>query len=79
MSSKFEKIPIANIVIKEGRIRRDLGDLEGLAAELKRDGLLKPVLVNAADYSLIDGERRVRAALLAGWDEIDAHIKEIET
>lgn len=75
MSSMFEKIPIAKIVIKKGRIRRDLGDLEGLAAELDRDGLLKPILVNATDYSLVDGERRLRAAQLLGWTEIMAHIK----
>lgn len=78
MESRFIKLPIDKIVIKKDRIRKDLGDLESLAEEIKRDGLLKPILVNAADYSLVDGERRLRAAQLLGWSEIDAHIKELE-
>lgn len=78
MESEFVSLPIDKIQIKNGRIREDLGDLESLAAELKRDGLLKPILIDSDDFSLVDGERRLRAAQLLGWSEITAHIKKFK-
>ena len=42
------------------RYRRDLGDLEGLAASIAAEGLLQPIGITE-DYYLIFGERRLRA------------------
>ena len=55
--------------------RRDFGeeDLAGLAESLKNNGLVQPPTVrknSAGRYELISGERRLRAAQLAGWEKI---------
>jgi len=53
--------------------------LEELAASLVESGLIQPVVVRAigpARYSLLAGERRWRAAHLAGWETIPALIRE---
>lgn len=53
-------------------------ELEGLAASLREVGVLQPVLVRPRDtgrYELVAGERRVRAARLAGMDSIPAIVR----
>jgi ParB family chromosome partitioning protein len=55
--------------------------LKDLAASLKEDGLLQPVVVTKSDekpgrYILIAGERRWRASQMAGLREIPAIVKE---
>jgi N6-adenosine-specific RNA methylase IME4 len=67
------KIHIADVVIGE-RHRKDLGDLEQLAASIRAQGLLQPIGVTQ-DKVLVFGERRLRAcAGILGWTEIDARI-----
>lgn len=56
------------IVIGE-RVRKDMGDLKGLAESIKRHGLLHPVVVKA-DKTLVAGHRRVEAVKLLGWDTV---------
>ncbi|HYM11335.1 MAG TPA: ParB/RepB/Spo0J family partition protein, partial [Bryobacterales bacterium] len=53
--------------------------LEELAASIRADGLVQPVIVRPSGgrYILIVGERRWRAARLAGLDEIPALVREI--
>ena len=53
--------------------------LQALAASVKRDGVLQPLAVRRhhaedADYELIAGERRLRAAKLAGLREVPCHV-----
>jgi ParB family transcriptional regulator, chromosome partitioning protein len=56
--------------IKVGRrIRKDMGDIAGLAESIEDLGLLNPITV-AADGRLLSGERRLRAAKLLGWTKI---------
>ena len=54
--------------------------LEGLAASIREHGVLQPLVVMQGEeqgsYSLIAGERRWRAALLAGCESVPAIIKE---
>lgn len=57
----------------------DEGEIEALADSLRQHGLLNPIAVEGpydGYYVLLDGERRVRAARLAGWETIEAHIRE---
>jgi ParB family chromosome partitioning protein len=52
--------------------------IENLAASIKEHGILQPVLVRGiagAGYELIAGERRWRAARLAGMDRIPALVR----
>ena len=55
--------------------------LEELASSLREQGLLQPILVSQEKdgfYKIIAGERRWRAAALAGWQKIPALIKKNE-
>tara|TARA_Y100000590_G_C15655782_1_gene990550 strand:+ start:293 stop:1126 length:834 start_codon:yes stop_codon:yes gene_type:complete len=54
-------------------------ELEELASSIKSQGVLQPILVRTTDnnqYEIIAGERRWRAAQIAGIHEIPAIIKE---
>jgi hypothetical protein len=58
------------------RHRRDMGDLHPLAGSMSEDGLLQPIGVTA-DFVLVFGERRLRAAQILGWDTIAARIVDV--
>lgn len=55
----------------------DKEELDGLAQSLKETGLVQPIVVEQSmdEYILIDGERRLRAAKMLGWKEIEAHVR----
>ncbi len=58
----------------------DAAALESLAASLKQHGLIQPITVRKDEtggFELISGERRWRAAKLAGFSKIPALVKEI--
>ena len=63
------------------RKRFDEATLAELAASIQENGLLQPIAVRpkplGAGYLIIAGERRWRAARLAGLDEVPALIKEV--
>lgn len=65
-------IDIDEIVV-EGRIRKDFGDIEELASNIRKNGLLNPLTVNG-DYKLLAGERRLRACRLLGWSQVDVRV-----
>ena len=59
----------------------DPKEIESLADSLKRDGLLQPVVVRPAGagfYQLVAGERRWRAAKLAGLARVPVIIRQVE-
>jgi ParB family chromosome partitioning protein len=63
------------------RTRMDEGALAELAASIKSQGIMQPVLVRPIDggrYEIIAGERRFRAAQLAGLDEIPVLVREVD-
>jgi ParB family chromosome partitioning protein len=60
------------------RTRMDEGSLYELAESIKSQGVIQPVLVRPLDgghYEIIAGERRVRAARLAGLDVVPVLVK----
>ena len=62
------------------RTRMDPGSLEELAASIKAQGIMQPILVRqitAERFEIIAGERRWRAAQLAGLDAVPVLIREI--
>jgi ParB family chromosome partitioning protein len=61
------------------RIRFSEKDLEELARSIEEKGVIQPLLVRkgAADFELIAGERRLRAARMAGLSEVPVIIKDV--
>ncbi|KAB2876610.1 MAG: ParB/RepB/Spo0J family partition protein [Ideonella sp.] len=62
------------------RTRMDEGSLMELAQSIKSQGLMQPVLVRplgAGSYEIIAGERRVRAAGLAGLDDVPVLVRDV--
>ena len=65
------------------RTRMDEGSLYELAESIKSQGVMQPVLVRplagagAGDYEIIAGERRFRAAKLAGLDSVPVLVKAV--
>ena len=62
------------------RTRMDEGSLYELAESIKSQGVMQPVLVRplaGGRYEIIAGERRVRAASIAGLDEIPVLVKPV--
>src|SRR5262245_9566452 len=74
--TKAHTLKISEIVVGT-RHRRDMGDVDGLAASMKELGLLHPIVVRP-DGVLVAGERRLRAAKLLGWTEIPVNIIDLE-
>ena len=68
-------LPLALIEPNADQPRTQLGNIEELAASVREKGVLEPILVRqigSHKYQIISGERRFRAATLAGLDEIPA-------
>jgi ParB family chromosome partitioning protein len=67
------------------RTRMDEGSLYELAQSIKSQGVMQPILVRPLDaavhgagqYEIIAGERRFRAAKLAGLDEVPVLVKPV--
>ena len=59
--------------------RSDFGGLEGLASSIRENGIVQPVVVRqeADGFRLIAGERRWRAAQLAGVHRIPAIVRKV--
>ena len=76
------KLPVDRIRPGKYQPRTRMGQeaLAELAASIKTQGLMQPVLVRPVDrdrYELIAGERRWRAAQMAGLQEIPALVREV--
>jgi ParB family transcriptional regulator, chromosome partitioning protein len=75
------EIPLDRIVANPYQPRRSMGgaELEALAASISEHGVLQPILVTETleGYRLVAGERRVRAARLAGLTRIPAVVREL--
>jgi ParB family chromosome partitioning protein len=77
----LESIPIDQIDANPFQPRRAFPDsgLKELADSLRASGLVQPILVRRADdrFQLVVGERRWRAASLAGMESIPAVIRDL--
>lgn len=67
-----------NNVISKAQVRKRFRNIEELAESLKSEGLQSPIIVSPVnargEYVIQKGERRWRAAKLAGFDKIDVII-----
>lgn len=63
------------------RTRMDEGALSELAESIKTQGIMQPILIRplkgSDNYEIIAGERRYRAAMLAGLKEVPVLVREV--
>lgn len=54
-------------------------ELQELANTIQEQGLIQPITVRKSNgrFQIVSGERRTRAARLAGWKSIDAYVHEL--
>jgi ParB family chromosome partitioning protein len=75
------EIPLARVRANPLQPRKRFDDdaLESLTASIREHGVIQPVLVTETldGYQLVAGERRVRAARLAGLDRIPAVVRQL--
>ncbi len=83
MDSPVREVPIETISPNpyQPRVEIDPQALEELAQSIRQHGLLEPVLVRPLDvventYQIIAGERRLRAAQMAGLQQVPAIVHE---
>lgn len=75
------EIPVAQIIPnpRQPRAQMDEMDLQGLADSIREHGILQPLVVShdaqGNSYVLIAGERRLRAAKLAGLERVPVIIR----
>jgi ParB family chromosome partitioning protein len=82
VDGKLQQLPVELLQRGQYQPRRDFNadSLQELADSISSQGLIQPIVVRALDqgnYEIIAGERRWRAAQLAGVDEIPAIVREI--
>lgn len=86
-SQSFEAIDLclSNIEANSNQPRKIFNEdtLEELAASIKSHGVIQPIIVrdidNGKKYQIIAGERRWRAAKMAGLEKIPAIVKEYDS
>ena len=83
--TEFISIPTESIEPNPWQPRKDFDpkELQDLADSLSQDGILQPLVVSrhpfvSNRYYVIAGERRLRAAKLAGLVEVPAHLKKLD-
>lgn len=81
-NEELRKIPVDLIQRGEYQPRRDIDPktLQELAASIKEQGVVQPIVLRPIDdnrYEIIAGERRWRASQLAGLQEIPAVVREM--
>ncbi len=82
LEAEVVRLPMSAIESNPNQPRKvfEEGALKELAASLKQDGLLQPIVVSRTEtpgkYMIVAGERRWRASKMAGFDSIPAIVKE---
>src|SRR3972149_2058151 len=72
-----EKWPIDKIKVGE-RFRKDLGNIEELAANIKEEGLYHPIVITSSG-DLVIGRRRLKAYELLGEKEIPVNVLDLDS
>jgi ParB family chromosome partitioning protein len=81
-SEKILNLPLDSIEVNPNQPRKQFNEdsIKGLSESIREDGLLQPVVVRKRGdrYQLVLGERRLKAARLAGVATIPAMLKTVE-
>ena len=81
--ASMQRIAIKDIALDDDRRVGGKGALETLKASIEKVGLINPITVRKSKegnfpYTIIAGRRRVEAAILLDWTEIDALVYEAD-
>ncbi|MBQ2695472.1 ParB/RepB/Spo0J family partition protein [Candidatus Saccharibacteria bacterium] len=81
--SELKKLKLDEIIRDENQPRQEFSPeaIDALANSIKEHGILQPIVVTKEDgkYKIVAGERRWRAAKLAGLDKIPAIIRTLDS
>ncbi|MFM7709940.1 MAG: ParB/RepB/Spo0J family partition protein [Ferruginibacter sp.] len=82
-STSVNQLSLDSIEINPGQPRKDFDEsaLADLAHSIRLHGIIQPITVMATGggkYKLISGERRFRAARIAGLKEIPAYVRQLQ-
>ena len=81
--SQFRELKVEDIIRDEDQPRREFSEeaINALAASIKEHGVLQPIVVTKEDgkYKIVAGERRWRAAKVAGLNKIPAVIRTLDS
>ncbi len=82
-TSSINEVELSRIQPNPDQPRREFDDesLEELAASIKEIGIVQPISLRqmpGGTYQIIAGERRYRAALLAGLKSVPAYVRTVE-
>lgn len=81
-TSQLVELKLSEIVRDEDQPRKDFGEVEltALANSIKEHGVLQPIVVvrEEGKYKIVAGERRWRAAKLAGLKDIPAIVRTLD-
>lgn len=82
-TSELKELKLEDIIRDEDQPRREFDKkaLEALAASIKEHGVLQPIVVTKEEgkYKIVAGERRWRAAKIAGLKKIPAIIRSLDS
>lgn len=72
-------VDVDRVIPNRFQPRSRFEDLEGLATSIKENGIIQPIIVTESDgeYQLVAGERRWRAAQMAGITRIPAILRNV--
>ena len=77
--SELRQIKLSEIITDPDQPRRQFDDdsMEDLAASIREHGILQPIVVtpHGSGYQIVAGERRFRAAKMAGQDKIPGLVR----
>lgn len=76
----FDFIDINLIKPSQIKVRRDLGDLNGLMKSIKENGLLQPIIVRPFGeyFEVIAGNRRLECCKRLRWATIPCFVKDVD-
>ncbi|MCC7083749.1 MAG: ParB/RepB/Spo0J family partition protein [Pirellulales bacterium] len=81
-ASGLNQISVYEIDGNPAQPRQDIdeSEIDLLAQSLREHGLIQPIVVRRLGdrYQLIAGERRLRAAIKAGWPEVPAQVRDAD-
>lgn len=85
VAGEISKLRVDRVVPNPFQPRREFKEeeLEELAASLRTNGLLQPIVVRRVEgaterWELVAGERRLRAATRLGWDEVPGMVRVVD-